>query len=144
MSNAPTSHLAVYGARNGPKSTVSVSRKATQWARLRLFGQFRSRVLGSSHAESCISLPLSTPDAQLLEPLRQRAITRCRALNRHSISWMALSPNHPLDAHLLGTVLGQQSAEDQLWQFSISRFVPGERRSTLFSLHCLRKQNGAS
>ena len=28
--NAPTPYLAVYGARNGPKSTVSVSRTATQ------------------------------------------------------------------------------------------------------------------
>jgi hypothetical protein len=33
-------YLAVYGGRNGPKSTVSVSRKATQWTRPRLFGQF--------------------------------------------------------------------------------------------------------
>ena len=38
--NAPIPYLAIYGGRNGPKSTVSVSRKATQWARLRLFGQF--------------------------------------------------------------------------------------------------------
>jgi hypothetical protein len=37
-------YLPVYGARNGPKSTVSVSRKATQWARPGLFGQFLETV----------------------------------------------------------------------------------------------------
>src|SRR5215208_7538104 len=46
----------------------------------------------------------------------------------YTAPWKALSAEHPLEAHISGTVITQQSAEDQLWRFSSSRFVCGDEK----------------
>jgi len=44
-------------------------------------------------------------------------------LNKHAIWSMALTSGRSHEAHLLGTVPGQQSTEDQLRRFSNSGLV---------------------